>query len=364
MSDHSSLFAELTAHDEMSLRLAGFTDRIFVSDWNGDHPFVGELLGDFGHRSVREMGSMTTYSHLDEDPILAERLGVLHRDRYAESQSESVAFVPGAGATAFLFTLLQRQHMLGVRRLLYLPPVYYNAIWWIRALGWDVHQVLRNVDFARQDAGLPEMPAGRSLLWLTDPVWFAGRPVRADTIASIGEWQARTGSTVIVDGTFQYMRHDGAPLERSSQLDPALTYRLVCPTKALGLHSFRFAYAIVPKADQAEFAELHSRSHGAAGLVDRAFAHHAVTVLADPERSALLPRFSEQRVEALRQADVFDELIVPEAGYFVFGRPTRAERMVGMDQRCFGAHGMPGYLRFNVLSEPAIKALMRQHQET
>jgi hypothetical protein len=42
----------------------------------------------------------------------------------------------------------------------------------------------------------------------------------------IAKWQARTGSTVLVDGSFQYMPWNKAVSEASVRLDPSTTIRL------------------------------------------------------------------------------------------------------------------------------------------
>lgn len=331
-------------------------DVVFVSDWNGEHPFVPEFLDGFASRTIASLGSLTRYSHLEEDTALEEKLRRLHRDRYREPGADEVGFLPGAGSAGFLTTMLFRARQLGFDRLCYLPPVYNSAIYIIQEMGFAVHKAARDVDFA-EDPGLA-LPETRCALWLTDPVWFAGRPVRQETIDEIARWQQRTGSLVLVDGTFQYQQWDGGRTELSSRLDPALTYRLVCPTKALAIHGFRFAYLIAPKAHLSAVTDLHSRMHGAAGVADRAFAHRAVATLDSETGNRALMAYARQRYDALLGAEALREWLEPVSGYFVFGVPAaERETLHGMGPECFEVQSYPGYLRINVLSERAVTHL-------
>jgi aspartate/methionine/tyrosine aminotransferase len=331
-------------------------DAVFVSDWNGQHPFVPAFLDGFADRTVGSLGPLTRYSHLEEDTALEEKLRRLHRDRYREPYSDHVGYLPGTGSASFLTTMLFRARQLGFDRLCYLPPVYNSAIYIIQELGLAVRKAARNVDFA-DDPGL-DLPDTRCALWLTDPVWFAGRPVRQETVDEIGRWQRRTGSLVLVDGTFEYQQWDGGRCERTSGLDPDLTYRLVCPTKALAIHGFRFAYLIVPKAHLGSVTDLHSRLHGAAGVADRAFAHRAVAALDSETGNRPLMEYARQRYQELIVAGAIREWVEPYSGNFIFGAPTAsADSLRGMGPECFEARGYPGYLRVNLLSDHAVRHL-------
>lgn len=354
--DRELLFSELAAHDRLGDDLIERPGSVFVSDWNGDHPFMSEFLGELGEVPIGKLGSLGTYSRMDEDLELSDAVAELHVRTYGEPSVTPARCVTGAGSTSFLTTLLMYQFLEGVREISYLPPVYYNAAWWVRKLGMGVRRVASNVDFA-DDVEL-SLPEGRGLLWVTDPVWFAGLPLRDATVDRIAEWQQRTGSTVIVDGTFQYMGWNGASTESTDRLDPDLTFRLVCPTKTLAMHGFRFAYAIVPDRHAAAFTELHKRLHGAAGLVDRLFAHRAVEVMGTDEGALPLMSFARDRCRQLLASGAVTEAVQPESGFFVFGRPSvDPSTYVAMDIDCFGGAGYPGYVRVNLLNPAAISLL-------
>jgi aspartate/methionine/tyrosine aminotransferase len=350
-----ALDAEIRAagvHPNPLLPAAPPSDAVFVSDWNGNHPFLSEFIGDFIGRRIESFGGLTRYSHLEEDPDLAAGIRALHAGRYDEPIGE-VGFLPGTGSASFLATMLFRARQAGFDRLCYLPPVYNSAIHLIQQMGFGVRKVADDVDFVA-DVRL-HLPDERSALWLTDPVWFAGRPVRRSTMDQIADWQRRTGSLVLVDGTFQYLQWESRRRERASVLDPALTYRLVCPTKALAVHGFRFAYLIVPQADLAAVTHLHSCLHGAAGVVDRAFAHAALRALGSSAGNLPLVHFARDRYQALCDSGALAEWVTPESGFFVFARPAVSSgSLYGMGPDCFETRGLPGYLRINLLSDAAI----------
>ena len=355
--DRGLLFSELDAHDRLGEVLRKEPGRTFVSDWNGEHPFAAQFLGELAGVPIGQLGALGTYSHMDEDPELADAIAELHARRYGESSVTERNCVPGAGATSFLTTLLMYQFLDGIRDVAYLPPMYYNAAWWVRRLGFGVRRVAKDVDFSGR-AEL-RLPRSRCLLWLTDPVWFAGVPVREETVDAIAAWQRRTRSPVIIDGTFQYMGWTGVGAETTARLDRDLTFRLVCPTKALALHGFRFAYAIVPERHAMRFAELHGRLHGAAGLADRRFAHCAVRVLGSDDGALPLMRFAQGQYQHLMSSRAVTAAVPPRTGYFLFARPAApASRYTGMGIGCFGGTGYRGFVRINLLSIAAVTCLL------
>ncbi|MDQ3760484.1 MAG: hypothetical protein M3460_01920 [Actinomycetota bacterium] len=61
------------------------------------------------------------------------------------------------------------------------------------------------------------LPKHKTLLALTDPIWYAGRKVPCEVLDAIKARQLNTGSLVFVDGTFRYMQWDGTPVEVSAQ---------------------------------------------------------------------------------------------------------------------------------------------------
>jgi aspartate/methionine/tyrosine aminotransferase len=357
--DLPHLLSELHAHDDMAAEASASPGRRFLGGWNGHHPFVSEFVGDVPRRLTEMRDRYTEYSHLDEDIELQTRLSNLHADVYGEPRRAADSYIPGGGSSAFLATLLQFGRRLGHDELCYLPPVYYNAIYWVRELGFRVTRVAPHAALGCAGAVL-ELPPGRTLLWLTDPVWFAGVGLSPGLTEEVASWQRATGSDIIVDGTFQYMRWDRPQSpELTSALDPERTFRLVCPTKNLALHGFRFAYAIVPAQHSEDFRDFNGRLHGAASLADRLFAHQAVTVLASAEGAAPLWTYARSRLSQLVDAGALAELVPPSTGYFVFGRPDRNPGdYIGLSPACFEVSGHADYTRINLLDDDDFSFLL------
>jgi aspartate/methionine/tyrosine aminotransferase len=355
--DRRSLYAELAANEQVSKSIRENPNLPFVSDWNGENPFVSAFLPQLANVRLDQLGELDAYSHMDADEELTAAIADLHRHRYGEDTVTAARCVAGTGSSAFLTTLLMYQYLAGVREVCYLPPVHSGVAWWIQRLGLGVRRATSEVDFSR--SARLTLPRDGGLLWFTDPVWFAGVSVREATIATIAEWQRRTGATVIVDGTFQYMHWGGATAEASEQLDPDRTFRLICPTKVLLLHGFRFAYVIAPEQDAPEFARLHGKLHGPAGLADRRFAHHAIATLRTEEGARPLMTLARDRYHDLVACGAVTPAVTPTTGYFLFARPSvPANRFVGMDITCFGGTGYPGYVRINLLNRAAIDCML------
>jgi histidinol-phosphate/aromatic aminotransferase/cobyric acid decarboxylase-like protein len=354
-NDAAALRSVLEAHDRVGYELDKGDGRIFLSGWNGNHPFVSDMLGDLSERFLSASDRLTEYSHMDEDPDLAERLSELH-STYGEGMIESSRFVPGAGSSAFLASLLQYARRLGFHEMCYLPPVYYNAVYWMQELGFRIVRVAATAPLSA-DVELT-LPARRTCLWLTDPLWFAGSPLASSYIDQVASWQQASGSTVIVDGTFAYMDWGGPQPARAAQLDPDRTFRLVCPTKALALHGFRFAYAIVPQAEATTFIEFHGRLHGASSLIDRMFAHRAVDVLQSSLPARTLWPYVSDRYVRLAATDVIGRHVPPTSGYFMFGEVQRAnEKAVALDSACYEAASHEGYVRVNLIDDAVVEYL-------
>ena len=349
MDDIEYLLSELHAHDRVGEQLNAADGRIFLSGWNGRHPYVSEFLGDLLERLATMSDRYTQYSHMDEDPDLNEKLSVLHY-RYGEPAIEPKQFAPGAGSSSFLASLLFHVQRLGHDEICYVPPVYYNAICWIRDLNFRVKRVARSAPITGKVE--LDLPRRRTCLWLSDPLWFAGVPMPQDVFDQVSTWQQATGSRVVVDGTFAYTEWAGSRASGASKLDPDLTYRLVCPTKALALHGFRFAYAIVPSAASVDFTELHGRMHGASSLVDRLFAHRAIEVLESSTPSLTLWRYVAQRHAALRSSGLMLNDMQPTGGYFAFARLSLApDQAIALDSYCFDANEHRGFVRLNMLDD-------------
>ncbi|ONK13441.1 hypothetical protein [Streptomyces sp. MP131-18] len=170
----------------------------------------------------------------------------------------------------------------------------------------------------------------------------------------IARWQRRTGSFVLVDGTFQYVRWD-----RSSREEPTsrpeqdlTTFRIVCPTKSLAVHGKRFACLLLPPAFREPVRYACANTAGATGTAKEHFVLRITDVLDSDESNDLLVRhIRTQRARLISRGIIRSEAAPPEAGYYTFARLDEASMRdaIVMDQRFFGLDGFETHVRVNFL---------------
>lgn len=320
----------------------------FMSDWNGTHPFVSEFLRDFDLNHVSRLpGHMSRYAYFDDTREIADGIRDFHAiaDGIAVERKGVIAG-PGSSSilAAFALWLLQR----GYNDVCYLPPLYFTFHYLLRTLSIRVRPVSGKHPF-EPDAVI-NLPERRSVLLLTDPIWFAGRRLAAAQIEQIAAWQSRTGSAVFVDGSFQYTQWDGSRAEHSAQFDPDLTFRLVCPTKALAIPAFRFAYLLLPAKYHDDFLFLYESILGSSNFTDLEFARRALAVLSSPRSNRPLTEFFRDTHDGLLREKFIEPGITPDCGYFAFVLPTkRLPGRVFMTQDHFELKRHPRHVRINLM---------------
>ncbi|MGW3074316.1 aminotransferase class I/II-fold pyridoxal phosphate-dependent enzyme [Kitasatospora sp. NPDC001132] len=350
-----SLFRMLDLHEAVERERQHPGGRLFVSDYNGGHPFVADYLGPLAHTPPYLLGDVTRYSAIDEDRALRAKIARLH-SAYDEVEYGPEQVIPAGGSSSLLGTFCTWLQLSGVRRVHYLPPVYYKFAYFFRKFG--IEPVRVSELHARQEGFAPELPDERTVLLLTDPLWYAGQPVPAGVIGRIGEWQRATGSLVFVDGTFQYLRWDGGRREESAALPADLTVRLVSPTKYLSIHGYRCAHLLVPERLREPLADLHVNLHGDVTVADRLFAHRAADLMLDGEGNRRLVEHIRANHRRLLRSGALRDRAPVDTGYFLFARVAApAARLLALDERHFELTGHEGFVRINLLNEAALDGL-------
>ncbi|MFJ9691212.1 aminotransferase class I/II-fold pyridoxal phosphate-dependent enzyme [Kitasatospora sp. NPDC101183] len=349
------LFRMLDLHEAIERERQHPGGRLFVSDYNGGHPFVADYLGPLADSPPHRLADVTRYAAIDEDHALRAKIARLHSDR-DEEETGPDRVIPAGGSSGLLSTFCTWLHLNGVRRVHYLPPVYYKLAYFFREFGIDPVSV--SPLHAHQPGFAPELPDERTVLLLTDPLWYTGRPVPGELIKRIADWQLATGSTVFVDGTFQYLHWDGARREETAALPAELTLRLVCPTKYLSIHGYRCAHLIVPSRLREPLAELHLNLHGDVTVADRQFAHRAADLMLDGEGNRRLIEHVRANHRGLLDSGALRADAPVDTGYFLFARPAApADRLLALDQRHFELTGHDGFVRINLLNGTALEGL-------
>lgn len=324
----------------------------FLSGWQCVNPFAEALLVEVAERRARL--DATRYRYFDESEELIAGLASLHWDL---DRARPEQILCGAGATGLIYAFLAFLRRKGVRILYYLPPLYFTIHAAAEDFGIDLRPVASNYAFERKfDLSLPESK-GEYLL-LSDPIWFAGLAVPAEVMATIRAWQERTGSFVFVDGSTQYMRWDGKIREESARLDPALTFRLISPSKRVAVHGFRFAYVLCPKEAFREYGWAYANINGPASCDALAFAEAVLPELSASTISRRLMWQAAQNHAELRSKNLIESECEPELGYFVFERisvPGIANKL--MNGSYFDLGRFDNVTKINLLS-PSIPHLI------
>lgn len=329
--------------------------RVFISDWNGTHPFLHRYLGDLAIRNT-DPSLNQSYSFYDADAKLVDRILGLHRvSEHVEYSPTNV--VAGDGSSALMATVWLAAKAWGHAEISYVPPMYYTAPSLLRILGVKCRPV--SAEHAFEPDFSMRLPKDGGFLYVADPTWYAGKRVPRDVIRAIREWQLTTGGLAFVDGSFQFMQWTGERKEWSSELEQDQTIRLVCPTKALSVHGFRFAYLLVPCRLRPELNRIYEAMHGATSRPNIAFAHRALEVLATPEGNrAMIDHIVDQYARLLEAGAIRDH-VEPECGYFMFGEPVKElHEYLAMGPDYFEQRRYQRYVRINLLNSTALAFLV------
>lgn len=351
------LFHTLELHQALNVERQKFPGRLFISDYDGGHPFVEQYLGELAHSSPLQLSDITRYAGVDRDRSLRVKIAEFH-DRYDGVSYSPEQVIPGGGSSAFLATVCTWMTLTGHKAVYYLPPLYYKLGYFFRRFG------IQPIPVSHYHAFQPEfdlnLPQQQAVLVLSDPLWYAGRHVPTSVLEQIKAWQLKTGSLVFVDGTFQYMGWDGIVPEASAHLVMDQTLRLISPTKYLALHGYRCAYLLTGLQLRGELDELHINLHGDVSVSDRLFAHQVMNVMLGDGNRELI-QFAKDNRQRLIDGHALGERIETEAGWFLFSeiRAPR-ENFVAMGQEYFELNGYPNHVRINLLNGAGVEALIGQ----
>jgi histidinol-phosphate/aromatic aminotransferase/cobyric acid decarboxylase-like protein len=326
----------------------------FLSGWQCDNPFASAFLDRVAERASAI--DHRKYVYFDDDEELVALIRAFHA---RVDRREPEAVLCGAGTTPLLFALVTYLHARGITRVHFVPPLYFTLHRAFALYGIEAVPVSWTHPFEEAfELALPNENA--SALFLTDPVWYAGKALTAEAVQAIAAWQERTGSLVIVDGSLQYLQWAGSAAELTAHLDPSRTFRLVCPSKQLCVHGYRFSYVLLPNALERSVGWTYSNIAGPVGADSVSFAREAVAAIEAEDLARKLVNLAADRHRALRDARVIGARVTPDAGYFVFEKINieLPPNYKVVDGRYFNQKNLPDHVKINLLS-PSIDLLMR-----
>ena len=317
----------------------------FLFGWQCENPFADNLIARTAERSRRL--NRVQYSYLEEDADLVGKIRKLHQTLDGERPIDAFC---GAGATALLVTFAAHLRAEGVEEAYFIPPIYFSLHFAMRLFGIRARPVSSRHAF--ESSFTMNLPEKRTFLLLTDPVWYAGVPVPQHVLDEIAKWQGRTGSTVLIDGSFQYMPWNKTVFEATAKLDPSITIRLISPSKSLCVAGYRFAYLLMPDSLRRKISNTYTNIYASASVDTIAFGHEAVGAMETREVTNKLIDVIRRRHQRLRTDGKTESELSATCGYFVFEKLNQnlPAHYVQMGGEFFDQVRYPGYTRINLLS--------------
>lgn len=231
----------------------------FLSEW-----FFDESIHDFTNFTKKPLEFPlkipTQYSFPDSDRELRKKAIEFHVSEGLEEGTFKI--METEGSTPMISSLLLFAKKEGFNKIYGITPLYFTIYKICDCLGLEVEECNLDLTYDRCE-GL-NLPNKKSFLIITDPIWVIGRHHCLDVFKKLKLWQEKTGSIIFVDGSFSYMDWDKEDKkEPSTILNPEKTFRLVCPTKTLGLNGLRYSYLICPNEFSREMNEITCANIGA-----------------------------------------------------------------------------------------------------
>jgi aspartate/methionine/tyrosine aminotransferase len=351
LGDDDGIGELLKRHAQLEVMSGDKESGNWLSGWQCVNPWIDQIRDNVSE--IKSKLRLDEYHYLSEDDEIRHNLFKFHTSADPKLPQD---FLCGAGSSTLIFTFCAWLRSQGVTNVHYVQPMFYTVLHAMKLFGITARPINGKHGF---EAGFRlELPADRSVLLITDPIWYAGIPVDSETIGLIRDWQHRTNSLVFVDGSFQYARWDGALQEATAEFDPAHTFRILCPTKALAAHGFRFAYAAVPSAMRSELAHLYSNIYGSATIESLAFGRALSNLIVDRHICHRITDVVAERHKRLRSTGAIQATWQASCGYFIYEKinaeiPDRDKLFGGgyFQQRRYSDH-----FRINLLS-PSIGLL-------
>ena len=339
----------LRKHHELDFAIRDRKGKVFYSDWDCSHPLVNSYLDGIDGRMTHHSG-INLYKFYEDEDDVTSLISTFHSEVEGLNYS-SETLLAGDGSTPLISSFCIWLYDNGVRDLYYIPPLYYTFYYFTKLFGITLHPISERHPFEK--GFLHNLPSKKCYLIVTDPVWYAGISLQEDLILEIKEWQKKTGSFIFVDGSFQYCNWRGKHNELTSCFEQEQTARLICPTKALAIHGFRFSYLLLPSWMRDDIRYIFANTHGATTTHSIRFAKQAMGILISNKSNYNLMEYIKGRYQFLLEDGWLESELIPDSGYFIFAKPReKALRFpqLSMDGVFFEQSRYKDYVRFNLLA--------------
>lgn len=326
----------------------------FLSGWQCINPYAAPLLAAVRRRCADV--DYCRYTYFDADDDLTQAVVKFHECVDGVIPSSALN---GAGASPLITSFVTYLASLKVKTVYFIPPVYHTIPVSLARYGIDIVSIS---DRQPYEAGFTvKLPNKKNcVLFMTDPVWYAGVATPHSVIDQIAEWQRATSSVVFVDGSLQYLPWNGSMDEPTSRLDKELTFRLISPSKQLAIHGYRFAYLLMPEDVHPDLTWIYANICGPASAESIVFAHEAISAVSGQVIPQALMKLASSRYRHLVERGAIEAYPQPDRGYSIFAKlkcELPKDYQV-LDGRYFDQNNCIDLIKVNLLS-PSIDVLLR-----
>lgn len=287
---------------------------VFLSEWFFDEQ-VHEYTGINEEFFQKRLLIPTQYNFPDSYQKLNNSIKNFHiKEGFRCNNSE--IFIT-EGSTPMIASMVIFAKKLGFKEIISIPPLYFNIFKVAELVDIPISKIHEDIEISPSKLSLPTK---KSILFITDPIWSLGMHHPEEVFTQIRKWQDNTGSLVFVDGSFSYTDwYKSEKKEQSAQLNPELTFRLVCPTKALALNGLRFSYLICPEEFKKELSRITCSTIGSSSYYSFIFREKMFKKMIKPVINPV-GKFSRDRFDQLRPLLSKNNInyIKPDCGFFMF----------------------------------------------
>lgn len=323
----------------------------FISDWNCGHPFYEK---DFKKLKIQS-GKLSDYNYIRGEDDLTELISEFH---YSNKEPKYLfdEILTSHGSTTIISAFFIWLKSQGVTEVYYIPPVYFTFHFFSNIYGVTFRPITKNHLYEKNPK--LNLPNKKTILIVTDPIWYSGFPIKENVIDSLKIWQEKTKSIIFVDGSFQYFKWDSTKYEFTSKLNRERTFRLLCPSKSVAIHGFRFSYLLLPQELYNTFDFILDNLMGSSNPYDVEFAKKCMQLLSSKKSNRKLIEYTRNIFEDLKNRNLIFTEINPSSGYFIFARLIKKKSSFSaMDGKYFEQLKYKDYVRVNLLGSAINKLL-------
>lgn len=317
----------------------------FISHWDCSHPYYKNFFDEI----TLGNGSIQKYIYLNNDLPLISNISRFHElnENIKYSEKEIIA---STGATKIISVFFTWLKLTNTQYIYYVPPLYYSFHFFANVHKIRLRPITRNQLYEKQVT--LNLPDKKCILIITDPIWYAGVTIKRSVIKRLNSWQQYTGSTIFIDGSFQYYKWNKSKFEFTSQLDSKKTMRLVCPSKSIASNGIRCSYLLLPKDLYTIFEYILDCQNGSYNETEILSARQCLRILIAEKSNSDLITFTKKQYENLIKKEIILEHIKPNCGYFIFAKlnNTYNKKFNSMDGLYFEQKKFKDYKRINLLN--------------